>query len=147
VLIIYRICIEKYSNSLNGTGLINRWNLADQFVSYSSESISLATLELLVHRNNSILSGSYKILKIQLNILKKDLLIVDLKTIQNFKNINDYQKFGSQWYNDMKYIVLKVPSIVIPQEFNFVINTRHKDFKSKINIIETLDYSFDKRIV
>jgi RES domain-containing protein len=40
---------------------------------------------------------------------------------------------------------LKVPSAVIPVEFNYVLNPRHKDF-GKIEIAEPLSLAFDKRL-
>jgi RES domain-containing protein len=41
--------------------------------------------------------------------------------------------------------VLKVPSVVLPHSFNFVINTEHKDFK-KIKIIDLTPLVPDQRI-
>lgn len=55
------------------------------------------------------------------------------------------QSLGSTWYHAQKSLLLKVPSAVIPDEFNLVINTRHADF-DKVKIVDVLPFYFDKRL-
>ena len=56
------------------------------------------------------------------------------------------QKLGSQWYqHDERSAILKVPSIIVPQEHNYILNTTHPDF-SKIKLIDQQAFIFDQRI-
>jgi RES domain-containing protein len=55
------------------------------------------------------------------------------------------QERSSSWYASLHAPVLKVPSVVLPHSFNFVINTEHKDFK-KIKIIDLTPLVPDPRI-
>lgn len=55
------------------------------------------------------------------------------------------RQLGNKWYEEGKAHLLKVPSAVLPEGFNFVINTLHRDFK-KVKLIETTDLVHDERI-
>src|SRR6266516_1022418 len=52
---VYRITHKMLSDKLIPSGIKNRWNLAWQFVIYSSASKALACLENLVHTNGETL--------------------------------------------------------------------------------------------
>ena len=60
---------------------------------------------------------------------------------------NTLQKIGSSWYSDSKNLVLKIPSAVIPQEHNYIINTKHELFKSKVKLIDVESYFWDSRLL
>lgn len=69
---------------------------------------------------------------------------------KNWRKIAAYsrlQKMGSSWYKNQESLILKVPSAVIKQEYNYVINTKHPDFKKEnIDLIRTEAYFWDKRL-
>lgn len=52
---------------------------------------------------------------------------------------------GDRWYDARETPALKVPSTIIPTEFNFVLNPSHHDF-NKVKIGEIQDFGFDKRL-
>lgn len=58
----------------------------------------------------------------------------------------DLQKIGSNWYQNKESLVLKVPSAVIPKEYNYVINTNHFEFATKVSLVRTEDYFWDERL-
>jgi RES domain-containing protein len=71
---------------------------------------------------------------------------------KNWRSTTGYsylQKLGSKWYRNNQSLVLKVPSAVISEEYNFLINTTHPDFKdsTKIALIKTEDYFWDDRLL
>ena len=75
-------------------------------------------------------------------------LIKDLP--KNWRGISAYaklQSMASNWYTDKNALVLKVPSAVIPQEYNFIINTSHPHFSSKIKLVSVEDYFWDGRLL
>ena len=43
-------------------------------------------------------------------------------------------------------MVLKVPSAIVPKEYNFIINTKHPDFIDKVSLVRTEDYFWDERL-
>ena len=54
------------------------------------------------------------------------------------------QIIGDKFVEESIYTVLKVPSVVVKGEFNFILNPKHKDFK-KIKITNTEPFPFDPR--
>lgn len=151
MMIVYNIRKQEYSKKLIASGFSNRWNRDDEYVIYTSSSRALAMLELLVHRSGLDLGKGFRLLEIKLSITEKDIEEIRVeKLVKNWQSIEAYsqeQKIGSEWYKRFDKLILKVPSVVIPQEYNYVINTRHKDFekKVKLELIEEID--FDRRII
>lgn len=147
---VFRICEEKHSDQLSSSGLANRWNLIGQNVLYSGSSRSLATLELIVHRNSIVTKVNYKVLVI--SIIENENSILNLSSNdlpENWRSMSAYsslQTLGSAWYLKQDSLVLRVPSSVIPQEYNYIINTEHPDFKKQIQLIKAEDYFWDNRL-
>ena len=69
-------------------------------------------------------------------VLKKD-----WHTIDNYVYC---QSFGSKWLNGFKSAVLKVPSVTVKKEHNYLINPNHPDFKL-MTFAGNEDFDFDKR--
>jgi len=146
---VFKICREKYSHSLNASGASNRWNKKDEFVIYTGSSRSLSTLEMVAHRSYINISSQYKLLIILITDESsiKEIDINDLP--ENWKSIEAYvelQEIGSKWYHPNESLVLKVPSAIIPQEFNYIINTKHPLFSTHIILKEVDDFAWDNRL-
>ena len=147
---VFKICREKYSHSLEASGASNRWNKKDEFVIYTGSSRSLSTLEMVAHRSYINISNQYKLLIISISdeLLIKEIEIKDLP--ENWKSIEAYvelQEIGSKWYQSNESLVLKVPSAIIPQEFNYIINTRHPLFATHIILKDVDDFAWDNRLL
>lgn len=150
-MLVYRISRFKYAQNLEASGVANRWNKAGQFVIYASGSRALATLELVVHRSAIIQSDTYKVMVIEISEQKPDLVQqINRSELQaNWNNLQSYprlQEIGNEWYEKKESLFLKVPSALIPQEHNFVINTMHDLFKSQVKVIDLEDFFWDGRL-
>ncbi|MGB3531794.1 MAG: RES family NAD+ phosphorylase, partial [Saprospiraceae bacterium] len=55
------------------------------------------------------------------------------------------QLIGDRFVSSMEGLTLKVPSVIVPGEYNFLINPAHPDFK-KVKIIKKEKFEFDKRL-
>lgn len=42
------------------------------------------------------------------------------------------QEYGDIFLNENKYLIFEVPSVVVPGDFNFLLNPLHKDFTKVI---------------
>lgn len=146
-MLIYRITKAKYARELVASGFRNRWNEDGQFVIYTSDSRSLACLENLVHRSNS---GKNQLFRTMIISIPDDLPIL---TIQEKDLPKTWRKgyceecldIGKTWYAENKYPILKVHTSIIPNEWNYILNTRHQDF-SKIELVGTEPFLFDERL-
>ena len=148
---VYNIRRAKYAKTLKASGVANRWNKDEEFVIYTGSSIALSTLELVVHRQALNLMVDYKILFIQPNVDPKDITIVERRQLpKNWNSIVSYpqtQRIGSEWYQSRGSLVLKVPSVIVKWEYNFLINTKHPDFETKVSIVKVEDYFWDDRLI
>lgn len=148
---VYRIAEEKFSNELTASGLANRWNNDNQFVLYTGSSRSLATLELVVARKSINPKSNYRVMIISIAD-DEELFTAVLKNnlSEDWRSTNSYsqlQQIGSNWYKSKKSLVLKVPSAIISQEYNYIINTKHPDFSEKVSLVRTESYFWDERLV
>lgn len=56
------------------------------------------------------------------------------------------QELGDEWYVASRSAVLRVPSAIIHQEWNYVLNTKHPDFE-RIQIVDQHPFLFDHRLI
>ncbi|MGU9937836.1 RES family NAD+ phosphorylase [Empedobacter brevis] len=150
-MFVYNIRKAKYAKSLQASGVANRWNKNDEFVIYTGSSRALSTLELVVHRSAIRIDNSYKLLVIEIDCKEDEVFEVKKNKLpKNWQSVEAYprlQEIGSDWYQELKYLVMKVPSSIIPKEFNYLINTKHPDFTIKVKIKEVEVYQWDDRLL
>jgi RES domain-containing protein len=148
-MIVHRICNSLYSDDLSGNGAKlfgGRWNSKGIPMLYVSEHISLAVLEMLVNNQFKDFSIELSLLRISIpdSIEIKEIKLSKLKPKWN--EDFSYSKFmGNEFIKSMNNLILKVPSAVIGEEHNFLINPLHPDFK-KIKIAEVKQFSTDERL-
>lgn len=147
---LFRISPERFAGALTASGSANRWNATGQSVLYTGSCRSLSTLELVVHRSAIKPTENYKVMVISLadeDNLIRQIQIKDLP--KNWRGMTAYpecQKIGSEWYTKQETLILKVPSSVIVQEYNYLINATHPDFDKKVNLVRSEDYFWDGRL-
>lgn len=148
---VFRISKSDYANKLISSGSANRWNYQGLNVIYTGSSRSLSTLELIVHKGSVIPKTEYKVTVIHVadnDNLFKQILISNLP--EEWRNLASYsklQKIGSDWYEKQETLILKVPSAVIPKEYNYVINMDHPDFIKNVQLIRSEEYFWDTRLL
>lgn len=148
---VFRISTNKYAQSLSASGVSTRWNRDGEFVLYTASTRSLATLELMVHMNAIRPVSNYKVMVISIqdneNIIKQ---LHRRSLPKNWRDFNTYSKLqsiGSDWYRSIDSLVLKIPSAIITNEYNYIINCRHPDFSKSIKLVRAEDFYFDKRLI
>ncbi|HAO46695.1 MAG TPA: RES superfamily protein [Chitinophagaceae bacterium] len=148
-MIVYRITHSRYKDDISGNGAKikgARWNMAGSSMLYTAENISLSTLELLVHIGFNDIRHFYHLLAISLpdDAPVKEIHADKLK--KNWQEDEDYTSFmGTAFLKDNSNLILKVPSAVIPEEHNYLVNPGHPDFK-KVKIKKSRQYIFDERL-
>lgn len=150
---VYRIEREKYlETTLNGVGAAltegYRWNSLNTYLVYTAESRALAILEVSVHID---LSEDLPTDRFYVEIdIPEDIEILELKIDELPENWNskppilETQYIGDDFVIQKNAAVLKVPSSIVPPEYNYLINPNHPDSK-KIKVISTQKLLFDGR--
>jgi RES domain-containing protein len=147
-MLVYRIVHKKYSTSLLASGLQGRWNSAGKKVIYIAESIPLAFSENMVRRPGVGSNKDFRIMIIEIpdSIIISSINLFDLE--DGWRDFRDYSKcqlIGDKWYDEGKVMVLKVPSAVLPEAFDYVINSEFSDY-GMIKLIATTDLVPDERL-
>ena len=130
------------------SGMEGRWNSKGNKVLYCAESIALAFLENMIRRQGVGFNDDFKTMFIEIpsKSTTSNIYIEDLEAgWRDFNNYPKCQALGDKWYDERKNLLLKVPSAVLPEAYNFVIHTEHPDYK-KVKIIEVTNLVPDPRI-
>lgn len=150
---VFRIEREKFlKTTLSGIGAStskgNRWNSLLTRLVYTAESRALAILEVAVHLDLSEDLPSdrhYVEIDIPDDIIIQEVLPEDLPAGWDSKPpIFMTQYIGDYFVQQGDSAVLRVPSCIVPQESNFLINPDHPDSK-RITVIRADPMLFDQR--
>ena len=148
-MIIYRLTNGDHIKDLSGTGSKlygGRWNSVGLNAIYTTENISLAILEILVHVKKYKCPLDYHLLTISIPDSIKPATISTEKLKKNWKDDPAYSQFiGDEFLKTKQSLVLKVPSVIVEPENNFILNPAHTD-ATKIKIVSTRLFEFDKRL-
>jgi RES domain-containing protein len=114
---------------------------------YTAQSQALAALEMLVHLDSPDLLKKYVLFEVSIDpSYVRDLDISSLP--RNWKADPapaNVQAIGDDWVAGGASAVLRVPSILVPGESNYLLNLRHRDF-AKLRIGTMIPFQFDPRL-
>lgn len=166
----YRICDARY-RALDGEGARRyggRWNRHGRAVIYSSSSRALAVLELLAQVERADLVRSLLLLTVEMpdDVAIEELLVrskvegrrsnsesrrskVEGRILprgwDSYPAPAACQKLGDDWLERAESLVLAVPSAIVPEERNYLINPAHPGFAG-VREVGAREFRFDKRL-
>ncbi|GAB3696844.1 RES family NAD+ phosphorylase [Spirosoma flavus] len=147
-MLVYRITKTQYANRLVASGGAARWNERGQMVVYTAATRALACLENVVHRSGEGLLADFRVMVIDVS----DSLALETITVDSlpadwfeFRQYDTCQRIGGEWLRSVRTAVLKVPSAIIPNEWNYLLNPAHPDFL-QIQLLRTEPFVFDPRL-
>jgi len=148
---VYRIAKQKYINDLTGIGaktVGGRWNPKGVAVLYTSTTAALSALEVLAHLPAAYFPDDMAIATIE---LPDDLVtIIDISELpDSWKDIPvpiEIQSLAMKWLTEEEYLGIKVPSIIVPNEYNLIINPLHPQFNT-VKLISIKPFNFDARLI
>ncbi|SRX76139.1 hypothetical protein AEQU3_03137 [Aequorivita antarctica] len=126
-----------------------RWNKVGDGMLYFSQNLSLSLLEIIVHVDYAALPLDYSFLEVEI----PDSTIKKIQSIDFIEPkwsteaaVNQLQMLGSNWLKKKDSLAMSVPSAVMYQENNILINPSHMDFE-KLKIIKIGKMDFDPRLL
>ncbi len=150
-MFVYRIAEKKYIRDLSGIGARmygGRWSRKGIDLVYTSESRALALVEFFVNVSFSTLPSKLCIATVEIDdqIRPIEIPLGDLpKNWRKFPAPLELAEIGSKWAVSNESLALRVPSVVVPHEFNILINPSHPDMKHvAITAVDGLE--MDKRL-
>ncbi len=148
----YRLIKSRHAgNAFSGEGSRisgGRWNPIGVPVVYTADSRALGALEVLTGIElEDARALDYTIIPVEFDkTLVKFVKEKDLpKDWQVYPLPHFTQIIGKKWVSDMRSAILQVPCVLVPKEYNYVLNPDHEDFK-KIRILKAETFTFDSRL-
>ena len=112
----------------------NRWNSAEVQVAYGSEHLALSALELLTYWGHYPDMHGYQLFT--LDMAPKDVEdVLDQHPGIDTRDYSQTRRYGDAWVEEARSLALKVPSVVLPMSFNYLVNPKHPNFAS--NAVES----------
>lgn len=125
-MIVYRIVHKAVKQLLSGSGNDTRWCSGGRKVIYTSSSVTLACLENVLRRGGFGFAADFRTIlyeipdKIIIGEIKPNKLHKDWRLRNSYPHC---QSIGNKWYDDKNAFILKLPSAIITDEYNYVIKT------------------------
>jgi RES domain-containing protein len=147
---LYRIVKTKLqSKALDGEGARlygGRWNSKGKSCVYCASSQSLAQLEMLVHMQSTALFEYYSIFELSISHAQVTSIDAYPDNWQDEPAPSSTARIGDQWLVEGKTVSLEIPSVIVPEESNFLLNPLHDDFNSIVNSAVSRPLKFDERL-
>lgn len=150
-MFLYRISNFKYAKDLSGTGAKlfgGRWNSVGVPMHYMSANRALAALEVLANIGTMLDSKKltltvYEVPDHSVQTIKIDQLP---QNWSGYPSLEDLKKIGDEFVKKGDFLLLKVPSAIIFDEFNYLMNVGHA-LAQKVKLVEVKLFSFDQRLI
>lgn len=151
---VWRIATEGITyraDDMTGAGAAKdggRWNSTGHSMVYSSESISLACLETLVHINSTLPLNRYlvaidipqAIWESRETLIPGSLVGWDAEPAGLTSS-----EYGDKWLDSKRTLIIQVPSVIVPEEHNVLINPLHVD-ASKLAVKKIRKWLYTPRL-
>lgn len=149
-MIVYRFSQKKYAKDLSGKGAElygGRWNNIGMATVYTAESRSLCLVEIAVHTPFGIHPKNYCLITIE--IPDSDVTNFPINQLpKNWDSVphsSSSQQIGDLFLKTNDTLALRVPSAIVKDEFNILINPHHQNFK-KVTIQKIESFDLDSRL-
>jgi RES domain-containing protein len=150
LIIASRLCRPAHGAFDGAGGLLRegRWHERGHRIVYAADSEALAALEILVHLSSVGQFPEYICVKASI----PESFVIDIRDFDrlpadwNRRDPGETRAIGTRWLLESSSVVLKVPSIVVPRESNYMLNPIHPRF-SEIEMSQPLAFEFDVRLL
>lgn len=149
-MIVFRLSKGKYHRDRSGKGAEmygGRWNSKGTALLYTSQSRALAFAEVSIHIPLGIVPRDYFLVSIQIPDTANILELPEANLPRDWRSnphSDSTQKIGDAFAAGLQFLVLRVPSAVVPGDFNYLINPSHPGM-SDVKIANVVPFEFDSR--
>ncbi len=150
-MILYRISNCNRANDLTGTGAKlfgGRWNSVGTPMHYMAANRALAALEVLANKN--AMSGGQNLCLAIFEVPEESIISIEIADLpenwKDYPSILFLKKLGDEFVQQSEFLLLKVPSAIIEDEYNFLMNVYHP-LADHVKVKEIKHFRFDGRLV
>ena len=144
--VVWRLSNGRYP-PLDGEGARRaggRWNSPGQPAVYTSESLALCLAESLVHLPGTLPRGyvGFKIF-----VPDETIEVLDTSSLSDgwHDDLSFTRTIGDQWLTTQRTLALAVPSVVLPDSTNVLLNPMHPRAQ-ELRILDQQPFAFDPRL-
>jgi RES domain-containing protein len=148
---VFRLARYTRRFDLSGYGAYlygGRWNLPGLALLYTAEQRAIALLETLVHLPLEDLPDDMYLMTLEVpdDVSREALTPEDLPTDwQRLSMPQPTATIGHEWLKSGRSLALQVPSVVVPQERNLLLNPAHPEF-IRVRLLDAQPFHFDERL-
>ena len=144
-MILWRISRHRDLSGVGGLKAAGRWHYSGHAIVYLTETPASALLEVCVHTSANDVPPEFTLLKIEgpaveVSAIKADDLPTDWRT-----RLEVTRDLGTAWLEKNESVLLQVPSAIVPETENFLLNPSNKQ-ATEFRIVEVFSYPFDLRL-
>jgi RES domain-containing protein len=151
--VVWRLGWPQFAADLNGEGNMKtgaRWNSPGRGVVYASFNLSLCVLETFVHLAPPLRLNLPEMMAVKIDIpdeaSRLDIERSELPTnLEGTEADRRCRELGDAWLAAQEHLVCTMPSLVVPQERNVMINPAHS-LMARIRILSRERFQFDPRL-
>ncbi|MGH7586966.1 MAG: RES family NAD+ phosphorylase [Gemmatimonadota bacterium] len=126
-----------------------RWNSEGVAVVYTSSTLSLATLEYLAHIDPEDIPDDLMAVTVEVpdRLPIEEVRLGDLPA--DWNRVFDHPRcvaLGDEWIATSRSLGLRVPSALVPEEWNLLLNPAHSEAR-EVRIIGKRPFAFDRRLL
>jgi RES domain-containing protein len=151
--LVWRLARPEFATELNGEGNAKtgaRWNSPGRGVIYASFNLSLCVLESFVHLHPLLRINLPEMTAVRIEIpdesSRLDIDLADLPSdLAGEEAEHRCRELGDGWLTAQEHLAFTMPSVLVPQERNLMINPAHR-LMTKVKIISTERFRFDPRL-
>ncbi len=144
-MVLWRISKHLELNGRGGALFAGRWHHAGAPVVYLAESPAGAFIEACVHTSANDIPPSFTLLK----VLGRDPVFDEIETATLAEawpqRVEITRDLGSEWLSLGKTAVLRVPSALVPETVNYLLNPLHAD-AALLQVEKSYRFPFDVRL-
>ena len=117
-----------------------RWNRMGRRLVYLASSLALAVLETRVHVEVTVTEQPYVALEVEFPDERVGPLPEGWRG-----DLEVTRALGSAWLEGGSSLALAVPSVIIPVEFNYLLNPLHAKV-GEVRVVQSVDFEWDERL-
>jgi len=151
--LVWRLARPRYAGDLEGLGNATtgaRWNSPGRGVTYASFNLSLCVLESFVHLSPELRTNLPEVAAVRIAIpdsaSQLDIALADLPSdLGSGETARRCRSLGDAWLDGGEHLVCTMPSMIVPQERNVMINPAH-ELMDRVRIVSVEPFRFDPRL-
>lgn len=143
---LWRLYRRAHGPGLDGVGGLyasGRWHKLGTRVVYFGASAGITVLERLAHTDAAALPSDLILTRFEGDVSVEEVLTGEADDLHD---LGQTQARGEAFFKGNAACVLRVRSVIVPEEYNFVMNPLHAD-ASLIKEVEHREFTFDGRLV